>query len=152
MKIVGKRTEELLFKQLMRLANVLVISIMGLIVLTVMRKGLPAMSWEIISQVPKGGYYFGGEGGILNAIIGSLYLAFGATLLAFLVSLPSALYMNIHLYKRKKLQDVIRLFIDVLWGIPSIVYGAFAFGVMIYLGIRASLLAGIITVALFICP
>jgi phosphate transport system permease protein len=40
----------------------------------------------------------------------------------------------------------------LLWGIPSIVYGAFGFTLMIYLGIKASLLAGIITVGLFIMP
>ncbi len=41
------------------------------------------MSWEILTQVPKGGYYYGKGGGILNAILGSLSLAFGATFLAF---------------------------------------------------------------------
>ncbi len=151
-KYFGKKAEEQVFKVLMRLACVSVIFAMGMIVFTILKKGLPVLSWEIISQVPKGGFYFGGEGGILNAIIGSLYLAFGATILAFLISLPAALYLNIHLKKRKKIQDIIRLFIDVLWGIPSVVYGAFAFGIMIYLGIRTSLLAGIITVAIFIIP
>jgi len=151
-KYFGKKTEEQVFKALMRLACVSVIFAMGMIVFTILKKGLPVLSWEIISQVPRGGFYFGGEGGILNAIIGSLYLAFGATFLAFLISLPAALYLNIHLKKRKKIQDIIRLFIDVLWGIPSVVYGAFAFGIMIYLGIRTSLLAGIITVTIFIIP
>jgi len=40
----------------------------------------------------------------------------------------------------------------VLWGVPSIVFGAFGFTLMIHLGMRASLLAGIITVALFELP
>jgi phosphate transport system permease protein len=40
----------------------------------------------------------------------------------------------------------------LLWGVPSIVYGAFGFTIMIYFGLRASLLAGIITVTLFIIP
>ncbi|MBI9068924.1 MAG: ABC transporter permease subunit [Salinivirgaceae bacterium] len=151
-KLIGKKTEELIFKQLMRLANAIILFVIGLIVFTIMRKGLPALSWEIISQVPKGGYYFGGEGGVLNAIVGSIYLAFGATFLAFVISLPSALFINVHLQKHKKLQDIIRLFIDVMWGIPSVVYGAFAFGIMIYMGIRASLMAGIVTVAIFIMP
>jgi phosphate transport system permease protein len=42
--------------------------------------------------------------------------------------------------------------LDVLWGIPSIVYGAFGFTLMVFLGLKASLLAGIITVALLIIP
>lgn len=152
MKYLGRKAEEQFFLNLMRLLCGLLIFVMGLIVYTIFKKGLPVLSWEVISSLPEGGFYFGGGGGILNAIIGSLYLAVGSTTLAFAISLPSALYLNVHLKKHKKLQDVIRLFVDVLWGIPSVVYGAFAFGIMIYLGLRASLLAGIITVTIFIIP
>lgn len=152
MKYFGRKAEEQFFLNLMRLLCGLLIFVMGLIVYTIFKKGLPVLSWEVISSLPEGGFYFGGGGGILNAIIGSLYLAVGSTTLAFAISLPSALYLNVHLKKHKKLQDVIRLFVDVLWGIPSVVYGAFAFGIMIYLGLRASLLAGIITVTIFIIP
>ncbi len=91
-------------------------------------------------------------GGILNAIVGSLYLALGATLTAFAVGLPVALFMNVHLVKRKKLVNIIRFILDLLCGIPSIVYGALGFTLMIYFGLRTSLLAGIITVAVFIVP
>ena len=45
-----------------------------------------------------------------------------------------------------------RFSLDVLWGIPSIVYGAFGFIIMVFLGLRASLLAGIITVTLLELP
>jgi len=106
----------------------------------------------MISQTPKGGYYFGKGGGVLNAIVGSLYLAFGATLLAFVIGLPVALLINIHLKRQKRFVNFIRLILDILWGVPSIVYGAFGFTIMIMLGLKTSLLAGIITVALFILP
>jgi len=102
--------------------------------------------------LPKGGYYFGKEGGVLNAIIGSLYLAFGATFLSLIVSVPVALYMNVFLRRNGRTVQALRFFLDVLWGIPSIVYGAFGFTVMIALGIRTSLQAGIIAVGLFIAP
>ena len=55
----------------------------------------------MITQTPQGGYYLGKEGGILNAIVGSLYLAGGATLLAFLLSLPVALYLNVYSTARR---------------------------------------------------
>jgi phosphate transport system permease protein len=42
--------------------------------------------------------------------------------------------------------------LDALWGVPSIVFGAFGFALMTYFQLRASLLAGIITVTLFIVP
>ena len=93
----------------------------------------------------------GKDGGILNAIIGSAYLATGGTVLAMLLSVPIALYLKAYLGK-SRWGDYVRLSLDVLWGIPSIVYGAFGFALMILLGMRASLLAGIIVLALVELP
>ncbi|HEX7412299.1 MAG TPA: phosphate ABC transporter permease PstA [Bacteroidales bacterium] len=147
-----KKYEEQFFRILMFLSTNIIVLALLLIVFSILYKGLPSLSWQMISQTPKGGFYFGKEGGILNAIIGSLYLSLGATFLAFIIGLPVALYMNIHLVKRKKLVNTIRFFLDLLWGVPSIVYGAFGFAVMIFFGIKTSLLAGIITVTLFVIP
>ena len=147
-----RKYEEKFFRVLMFLSTSVIVFALLLIVFSILYKGLPSLSWQMISQTPKGGFYFGKEGGILNAIIGSLYLSLGATFLAFIIGLPVALYMNIHLVKRKKLVNTIRFFLDLLWGVPSIVYGAFGFAVMIFFGIKTSLLAGIITVTLFVIP
>ncbi len=147
-----KKYEEQFFRVLMFLSTSIIVLALLLIVFSILYKGLPSLSWQMISQTPKGGFYFGKEGGILNAIIGSLYLSLGATFLAFIIGLPVALYMNIHLVKRKKLVNTVRFFLDLLWGVPSIVYGAFGFAVMLFFGIKTSLLAGIITVTLFVIP
>ncbi|MCK9398806.1 MAG: ABC transporter permease subunit [Bacteroidales bacterium] len=144
--------EEKFFRVLMFISTNLIVIILLLIIFSILYKGLPSLSWQMISQTPKGGFYFGKEGGILNAIIGSLYLSIGATLLAVLIGLPVALLMNVILVKHKKLINMIRFLLDLLWGIPSIVYGAFGFTIMIYFGLKTSLLAGIITVTLFIIP
>lgn len=144
--------EEKFFRVLMFISTNLIVIILLLIIISILYKGLPSLSWQMISQTPKGGFYFGKEGGILNAIIGSLYLSIGATLLAIVIGLPVALLMNVILVKHKKLINVIRFFLDLLWGVPSIVYGAFGFTVMIYFGLKTSLLAGILTVTLFIIP
>lgn len=147
-----RKSEEIFYRTLMIISTVIIIVALLAIIISILVKGIPSLSWEIITQSPKGGYYFGKEGGILNAIIGSLYLSGGATLLALIVSLPLALFMNIHKMKQKNIVNIIRLFLDILWGIPSIVYGAFGFTLMVFLGLRTSLLAGIITVTLFIIP
>ncbi|MEI6854046.1 MAG: ABC transporter permease subunit [Bacteroidota bacterium] len=144
--------EENFFKLLMKLAIALIVLVLSLIVFSIFYRGLPSLTWEMITQTPKGGYYFGKEGGVLNAIVGSLYLAFGATLLALIMGLPVAMLMNIHLRKFKRLVNSVRFLLDLLWGVPSIVYGAFGFSVMIFFGMKTSLLAGIVTVALFILP
>jgi phosphate transport system permease protein len=142
---------ELVIKTIMRLALFIVAGALGLILWTIISRGLPSLSWEMVSQVPQGGYYMGKGGGILNAIIGSAYLATGGTLLAMLLSVPIALYLKAYLGK-SRWGEYVRLSLDVLWGIPSIVYGAFGFALMILLGMRASLLAGIIVLALVELP
>jgi len=146
-----RHIEEAILKGLMLLSFLVVAGALVMILGTVLVKGLPALNWEMITQTPKGGYYLGKEGGILNAIIGSLYLAGGGTLLALAFSLPIALYLETYVNKSSWGRTV-RLALDVLWGIPSIVYGAFGFTLMLSLGLRASLLGGIITLALLELP
>jgi len=147
-----RKLKEGIFRVLMAAAVVVVIGCLALIVGTIIWKGLPAMNLSMITQTPKGGYYLGREGGILNAIVGSLYLASGATVLAILFSLPVVLYINVYALKHSRLASLTRFSLDVLWGVPSIVYGAFGFIIMIFFGLRASLLAGILAVGLLEFP
>lgn len=151
MKRINK-VEEIFMLWLMRLAVLLIVVVLLMIIFSVFYRGFPALSWEMITQTPKGGFYYGKEGGVLNAIIGSLYLAIGATLVALVIGLPVALFMNVYVRRKKRFVHAIRFFLDLLWGVPSIVYGAFGFSIMIMIGMKTSLLAGIITVSLFILP
>ncbi|MGA2363212.1 MAG: ABC transporter permease subunit [Candidatus Aminicenantales bacterium] len=147
-----RKRVELFFKVLMIGSTALVIGSLIVIVGTIVWKSVPALTLSMVTRTPKGGFYLGKEGGILNAIAGSLDLALGATALAFLLSLPLALYLNLYKGRGSKTAAWTRFSIDVLWGVPSIVYGAFGFLVMMMIGLRASLLAGIVTVALLEFP
>jgi len=140
-----------IFKFLMLLSFALVAGSLALILWTIISKGLPALSWAMLTQTPKGGYYLGKGGGILNAILGSLYMAGGGTALALVTGLPIALYLETYLGK-STWGYYVRLALDVLWGIPSIVYGAFGFILMLAIGMRASLLGGMIVLALLELP
>jgi len=146
-----RHIEEAILKSLMLVSFLVVASALVLILGTVLIKGLPALNWQMVTQTPKGGYYLGKEGGILNAILGSLYLAGGGTLLALLFSLPIALYLETYV-SQSSWGRYVRVSLDVLWGIPSIVYGAFGFTLMLSLGLRASLLGGIMALALLELP
>ena len=150
-KFARRHVEEAIFKVLMIGSFVLVVGSLGLILLTVIVKGLPALTLDMLTQTPKGGYYLGKEGGILNAIVGSLYLAGGGTLLALIIALPIVIYLAMYA-TRSRWAATVRLSLDVLWGIPSIVYGAFAFIIMLAIGMRASLLGGIIVLGLLELP
>lgn len=147
-----KQSEEQIFLWIMRIVTFSIIFVFASILVVIVQKGWHALSWEMISQEPQGGFYFGKGGGIINAIVGSLYLAFGATFLAVLIGLPVALGMNVHWTRNKRRVNMLRFLLDALWGVPSIVFGAFGFALMTYFQLRASLLAGIITVTLFIVP
>ena len=147
-----RKVEEYIFKVLMLGAVLIVIGSLVFILATILVKGLPTLSWEMITKTPQGGYYMGKGGGILNALLGSLLLGIGATILAAAVALPIVFYLNLYLRRRSRFALAVRFFLDVLWGIPSVVYGAFGFTLMIFFGLQASLLAGMITVALLVLP
>jgi phosphate transport system permease protein len=146
-----RRVEESFFKALMIASTLAVLGSLILVLGTVVWRGLPALNLDMLTQTPKGGYYLGKEGGILNAIVGSLYLAGGGTLAAMLASLPIALYLQLYAARSRR-AEVVRLALDVLWGVPSIVYGVFGFVIMLWLGMRASLLGGIIALAFLELP
>jgi phosphate transport system permease protein len=146
-----RKLEENFFKVLMIASTLIILGGLVSVLLVVILKGLPALSISMLSQTPQGGYYLGKEGGILNAIVGTLYLAGGATVIAFIFSLPTALYLN-ECASRSKLASFIRQSLDILWSVPSIIFGVFGFTIMVYLGMRSSLLGGIITLALLELP
>lgn len=148
-----RKWEEKFFHVVSALITLFIIVVLVHLIWSIVEKGAPYLSWDIITKPPVGTFYFGGEGGgFLNAIAGSFYIAIGATLISFIVSLPVALFINIYLIKYKRALIGIRFFLDVLWGIPSIVYGAFGFIILMYLGYRNSLGAGVLTVAALISP
>lgn len=147
-----KFIEEKIFNLLMILATLIVFGFFASIIWTIGKTGFPSLTWEMISQLPGGGFYLGKEGGILNAIVGSLMIVLTATLLGLIISIPIVFYINVYLKKTSRLAYLTRLSFDVLFGIPSIVYGAFAFTIMIFFGLKTSLLGGIIVITLLIIP
>src|SRR5665811_1065086 len=88
---------------------------------TILWKGLPALNIDMLTKTAQGGYYLGKGGGILNAIIGSMYLAIGGTVLAFFLSIGIAFYLQKEYSRGTRLSSMTRLSLDILWGTPSIV-------------------------------
>ncbi len=122
----NRKLEEQIFNALMLASTLIVVGSLLAVIGVVIVKGAPALSLSMITQTSSGGFYLGGAGGILNAIVGSLYLISASISLAFVIGLPVALYLNEYA-ARSKSADFVRLCLDVLYGVPSIVYGAFAF-------------------------
>jgi phosphate transport system permease protein len=146
-----RRFEEAFFKGLMIGSLALVGGSLAAILLMITFRGAPSLSLSMLVQVPQGGYYLGKGGGIANAIVGSLLLSLGASILSLLLSLPIAFGLQRE-FLGKRLARLTRLSLDVLWGTPSIVYGAFGFIVMVYFGFSASLAGGILALTLLMLP
>src|SRR5512133_1598821 len=150
MRYFLKKYEEKFFKTLMIVAAMIIMSVLVFIIVTIVYKGLPSLTWDMLTKLPGGGFYLGKEGGVLNAIMGSVYIMAGSLVLAIVLSIPVVMYINFYLPKNSAFANIMRFSFDILFGVPSIVYGAFGFALMVYLGIRASLLGGIINVAMMI--
>ncbi len=146
-----RKLEEAFFKALMVLSLAVILAVLGGIIFVIVHRGISSLNLSMLIQTPEGGYYLGKGGGIANAIVGSLYLAFGGIFLAFLMGLPIAFALQKE-YLGRRLARITRLSLDILWGTPSIVYGAFGFIIMVSFGLSASLLGGIIALALLMLP
>lgn len=144
--------EEKLAKALMYLSVLVVVYCVVSVIGAILQRGLPVLSWQMVSEVPGGGFFIGGKGGFLNAIVGSLYIVGGSTILGLLIALPVVFYLNVYLKPTSHFAAVARLAFDALFGIPSIVYGASAFTLMVAVGMRASLLSGIVVMTIMIVP
>ena len=72
---------EKIFFGLMIISVILVFAFLGSILITIIRNGWPAMSWDMVTKLPGGGFYIGKEGGVLNAIVGSVYIVGASTVL-----------------------------------------------------------------------
>ncbi|MDR0814128.1 MAG: ABC transporter permease subunit [Bacteroidales bacterium] len=148
-----KFIEEKIFRSLMIAATLLVFAFVISIIYTIIMRGWNALSWDLVSRMGTSGLYTSkGGGGFLSAIVGSLYIVGASTCLGLLISIPVVFYLNVYLKKRSKMAYIARIAYDVLFGIPSIVYGAFGLTIMVYLGLKGSLGSGIIVVTLLIIP
>ncbi len=147
-KIIEEKAAKILMYASLAIVFLFVVSVIW----SIFQKGWPVLSWEMVTQLPSGGFYIGGEGGFLNAIVGSLYIVSASTIIGLIIALPVVFYLNVYLKADSKFAYISRLAYDTLFGIPSIVYGAFAFTLMVWMGVRASLMGGIIVETMLIVP
>jgi phosphate transport system permease protein len=120
-----------------------------IIVYFMVANGWEAINWTFLSQPPMDSMT---RGGILPCIVGTLYLSLGAIAVAFPIGVASAIYLNEYARPGKVLR-LIRLGINNLAGVPSVVFGLFGLAFfVIYLKMGVSLLAGILTLAAMSLP
>ncbi len=133
----------------MRLANYIIVAIIGYILLDIIWHGLPVINWTFLTQKP---IRAGAEGGIFPALVGTFYLIMGTIIIALPLGMAAAIYLAEYA-KQGRFTRLIRLAIITLAGVPSIVFGLFGLGMFVlFLKFGTSLLAGNLTLACMILP
>jgi len=131
------------------LATFLIVVPVGLIIAIIIQKGLPAINWQFISDIPRQGMR---AGGIFPAIVGTLYLVIGAVIFALPIGLLAAIYLSEYA-KDNLLTRITKLAIVNLAGVPSVVYGLFGLALfVVFLKFGASILSGSLTLGIMILP
>ena len=146
---VSPRIAEKIAFSLLTGATLLVVLILGVILWNIVANGLPAITWEFLTGVPRD---LGRSGGIFPAIVGTLYLVAGAIGIALPVGIGAAIYL-VEYNREGRLVGLIRTGVDLLNGTPSIVFGLFGFAFLVLsLHFGVSLLAGQVTLGLMVLP
>lgn len=144
-----KKSNEKIVVGVIKLVGVLSILPVFLILSYIIYKGIPAISWSFLTEMPSDGMR---SGGIYPAIIGTLWLTLGT----IIFSVPFGILTGIYLVEYTKdnfLTRIINLTIINLAGIPSIIYGLFGMALfVIFLGLDVSVLSGSLTLGIMCLP
>ena len=132
-----------------RLIMLTVLAALGGILIYVFIHGISAISWEFLTAEPTNSMT---AGGIFPAIMGTLYLTVGAILVALPLGVAAAIYLSEYATDGRALR-VVRLGIQNLAGVPSVVFGLFGLALFVgYFHLGISIAAGSLTLGLLILP
>lgn len=130
-------------------AALLVMVILVSIIIYILIKGMPMISWQFLTEIPRN---MGRTGGISSSIVGTLLLTAVAVIVATPFGIGTAIYLTEYTHEGR-VTRIIRFSAESLAGIPSIVYGLFGFiFFVIYLKMGWSILSGGLTMAIMILP
>jgi phosphate transport system permease protein len=125
----GRRRRDLLMRGLLLTGTILALTPLALILFYVVEKGLGAWSANFFTTDPTGSF-LGDPGGIKSALLGTIEIVGLAALIAIPLGVAVAVYL-VEYGKKTAFARVVRYFVDVLTGVPSIVFGLFVYIVLI---------------------
>ncbi|MCL2037189.1 MAG: phosphate ABC transporter permease PstA [Oscillospiraceae bacterium] len=140
---------EKIAKTVVWIASLGMFGVLTSIVAFILFKGLPAISWSFLTQMPE---KMGREGGIASPIAGTFLVTVPAVLIAMPFGIGTAFYLAEYT-KGGIITRAVRFSAESLAGIPSIVYGLFGFiFFVVKLNLGWSILSGSLTLAIMILP
>jgi len=134
---------------LITLCVIITLFFVGSIIYFIFINGYKAISWEFLTEVPRSAMT---KGGVAPAIVGTFYLTMGAVLFALPMGLACAIYLTEYSPKGFAV-NIIRMSINNLAGVPSVVFGLFGLAVFVkFMGLGVSILSGSLTLGILILP
>ena len=136
-------------RALMTLASLSTFALVAFLLVYVLEKGIPHLSWELLSTKPS---YLTERIGILPDILNTLYIVVAALGITLPIGVGAAVYLTEYA-ENKRLVSVIELAAETLSGIPSIIYGLV--GMLFFcqfMNMKTSLLAGALTLVIMNLP
>jgi len=144
-----RKLRETVAFSLLRLSVLVVLGALGGIIVFLLIQGAGAISWEFLTEAPRDAMT---KGGIFPAIVGTLYLTIGAVLVSLPLGVAAAIYLSEYARDGRLLQ-IVRLGIQNLAGVPSVVFGLFGLALFVgFFGMGISMLAGSLTLGLLVLP
>jgi len=141
--------KEGLFFGLVRLSAFVITAALGGLLFYIVLNGLGVISRDFLTLPPTDSMT---RGGIMPAILGTVYLTLGAMVIALPLGILSAIYLTEYA-KQGRLVRVIRVGVNCLAGVPSIVFGLFGLGLfVVFLQFGPSILSGSLTLGILILP
>lgn len=131
------------------LAIFIAVLTLGAIIYFITVNGIKVINWEFLTQVPRRAMT---KGGVAPALVGTFYLTIGAIVFALPMGLACAIYLTEYSPKSVVI-NVIRMSINNLAGVPSVVFGLFGLTVFVkFFGFGVSILSGSLTLGIMILP
>ena len=137
-----------LMKSLMWLSAGLTAALTLFLIVYVLVKGLPNLTWKLLSTAPS---YLTGDIGILPDILNTLYIVIATIILVVPLGVGAAIYLTEYA-RNRRIVGMIEYAAETLSGIPSIIYGLVGMLVCEFLGLQKSLLAGALTLVIMNLP
>jgi phosphate transport system permease protein len=148
MKLKPQTKQKIAFTLLGVAATIVIVPVIVIFVILI-QKGLPAISWKFLTEMPRMGMR---AGGIFPAIMGTLCLVACAISVALPLGVLTAIYL-VEYAKKNWWTRMIEIAIVNLAGVPSVVYGLFGLGLfVIFFHFGASIVAGALTLAIMELP
>jgi len=135
-----RRRADRFARSLLWLATGVAIVPLVLVIYYILSKGLGALSVEFFTTDPTGDF-FGAQGGVKSAILGTIEIVGAAALVAVPLGVGVALYLTEY-GGDGRLARAVRFFVDVMTGVPSIVFGLFIYLTLVLAGVGGSSFAG----------